>query len=306
LTEVIQIIGRCTRDCEGKETARFINMIAMPEAEQAEVKVAVNDFLKAITASLLMEQVMAPSWKFKTARDYDDNNNNDLAHTIIVEGLKPLSSVKTKTIVESQLDDLKASILQDDMVVKAISGSTTAETITKYLVPKIIRERYPDLTEGEVEEVRQHVLLDTIVKGSDIVDDKGNPITIENNQNEEQESEGNRLIKIANRFINIDKLSINLIDSINPFQRAYEVISKSVDAKTLKVIQDTIAEQKYDMTLEQAIILFKGPLKKYVEEHDGNLPSVDAPDPKIRELAIAFQKIKNLKQRKMSGLEYEE
>ena len=306
LTEVIQIIGRCTRDCEGKETARFINMIAMPEAEQAEVKVAVNDFLKAITASLLMEQVMAPSWKFKTARDYDDNNNNDLAHTIIVEGLKPLSSVKTKTIVESQLDDLKASILQDDMVVKAISGSTTAETITKYLVPKIIRERYPDLTEGEVEEVRQHVLLDTIVKGSDIVDDKGNPITIENNQNEEQESEGNRLIKIANRFINIDKLSINLIDTINPFQRAYEVISKSVDAKTLKVIQDSISEQKYDMTLEQAIILFKGPLKKYVEEHDGNLPSVDAPDPKIRELAIAFQKIKNLKQRKMSGLEYEE
>jgi hypothetical protein len=307
LTEVIQIIGRCTRDCEGKETARFINMIAMPEAEQAEVKVAVNDFLKAITASLLMEQVMAPSWKFKTAKeDDDDDNNNNLAHTIIVEGLKPLSSVKTKTIVESQLDDLKASILQDDMVVKAISGSTTAETITKYLVPKIIRERYPDLTEGEVEEVRQHVLLDTIVKGSDIVDDKGNPITIENNQNEEQESEGNRLIKIANRFINIDKLSINLIDSINPFQRAYEVISKSVDAKTLKVIQDTIAEQKYDMTLEQAIILFKGPLKKYVEEHDGNLPSVDAPDPKIRELAIAFQKIKNLKQRKMSGLEYEE
>ena len=48
LTEVIQIIGRCTRDCEGKETARFVNMIAMPEAEQAEVKVAVNDFLKAI------------------------------------------------------------------------------------------------------------------------------------------------------------------------------------------------------------------------------------------------------------------
>ena len=305
LTEIIQIIGRCTRDCEGKETARFINMIAMPEAEQAEVKVAVNDFLKAITASLLMEQVMAPSWKFKTAKeDYDDdNNNNDLAHTIIVEGLKPLSSVKTKTIVESQLDDLKASILQDDMVVKAISGSTTAETITKYLVPKIIRERYPDLTEGEVEEVRQHVLLDTIVKGSDIVDDKGNPITIENNQNEEQESEGNRLIKIANRFINIDKLSINLIDTINPFQRAYEVISKSVDAKTLKVIQDSISEQKYDMTLEQAIVLFKS-LKKYISEHNGTIPSVDAADPKERELAIAYQKLKNEKIRQMMGLDY--
>ena len=101
-------------------------------------------------------------------------------------------------------------------------------------------------------------------------------------------------------------MSINLIDTINPFQRAYEVISKSVDAKTLKVIQDTIAEQKYDMTLEQAITLFKGPLKEYVAAHDGKVPSVDDPDPKVRELAIALQKIKNLKQRKLSGLEYEE
>ena len=287
LTEVIQIIGRCTRDCEGKETARFVNMIAMPEAEQAEVKVAVNDFLKAITASLLMEQVMAPSWKFKTEKE-EEKPGEDLAHTLVVEGLKPLSSVKTQTIVESQLDDLKAAVLQDDMVVKALSGSTTAETITRHLIPKVIRERYPDLSEGEVEEVRQHVLLDTVIKGNDIT-----------------ESEGNRLIKIANRFINIDKLSINLIDTVNPFQRAYEVISKSVDAKTLKVIQDTIAEQKYDMTLEQAITLFKGPLKDYVAEHDGKVPSVDDPDPKVRELAIALQKIKNLKQRRLNGLEYE-
>ena len=306
LTEVIQIIGRCTRDCEGKDTARFVNMIAMPDAEQAEVKVAVNDFLKAITASLLMEQVMAPSWKFKSVKDEDDGKG-DLTHTIVVEGLKPLSSVKTQTIVESHLDDLKAAILQDDMVVKALSGSTTAETITQHLIPKVIRERYPDLNEGEVEEVRQRVLLDTIIKGNDIVNEKGEPISaIPNGNDDEQPSEGNRLIKIANRFINIDKLSINLIDTINPFQRAYEVISKSVDAKTLKVIQDTIAEQKYDMTLEQAITLFKGPLKAYVAAHDGKVPSVDDPDPKVRELAIALQKIKNLKQRKLSGLEYEE
>jgi len=304
LTEVIQIIGRCTRDCEGKETARFVNMIAMPEAEQAEVKVAVNDFLKAITASLLMEQVMAPSWNFKTVKD-EDKPGEDLAHTIVVEGLKPLSSVKTQTIVESQLDDLKAAILQDDMVVKALSGSTTAETITQHLIPKVIRERYPELSEGEVEEVRQRVLLDTIIKGNDIVDEKGNPISSIPDI-DDQPSEGNRMIKIANRFINIDKLSINLIDNINPFQRAYEVISKSVDAKTLKIIQDTIAEQKYDMTLEQAITLFKGPLKEYVAAHNGKVPSVEDPDPKVRELAIALQKIKNLKQRKLSGLEYEE
>ena len=303
LTEVIQIIGRCTRDCEGKETARFVNLIAMPDAEQAEVKVAVNDFLKAITASLLMEQVMAPSWRFKSEKDEDDGKG-DLTRTIVVEGLKPLSSEKTKTIVTSQLDDLKAAVLQNEMMVKAISGSTTAETITQHLIPKIIRERYPDLTDGEIEEVRQRLLLDTIIKGNDIVDEKGNPISsIPSGDDDEEKSEGNRLIKIANRFINIDKLSINLIDTINPFQRAYEVISKSVDAKTLKLIQDTIAEQKYDMTLEQAIILFKGPLKDYVAEHNGKLPSMDDPDPKVRELAVAYAKILNQKRRQLSGLE---
>ena len=40
LTEVVQIIGRCTRDCEGKETAKFVNMIGMPDANQPDVKVA--------------------------------------------------------------------------------------------------------------------------------------------------------------------------------------------------------------------------------------------------------------------------
>lgn len=307
LTEVIQIIGRCTRDCEGKETAKFVNLIAMPDAEQSDVKVAVNDFLKAITASLLMEQVMAPSWHFKTIKEDDDTDiHSDAIRTIVVEGLKPLSSEKTKLIVQEQLDDLKAAILQDDMVVKAISGSTTAENITQNLVPKVIRERYPDLSDDEVEEVRQRVLLDTTIKGNDIVNEKGEAIDVETiGTGNEQESEGNRMIRIANRFINIDKLSINLIDTINPFQRAYEVLSKSVDASTLKIIQDTIAEQKFNLTIEQAITLFKGPLKAYIAEHNGAEPSLNDPNPQVRELAAALQMIKNLKIRKMKGLEYE-
>ena len=190
---------------------------------------------------------------------------------------------------------------------KAISGSTTAETITQQLIPKVIREKYPDLTDEEVEEVRQRVILDTLIKGNEVVDDKGNPIDLdaEVSSVDEQESEGNRLIKLANRMINIDKLTINLIDSINPFQRAYEVLSKQIDKTTLKVIQDTMAEQKFDLTLEQAMVLFKGPYKQYVTEHNGLRPDIKDPNPKVRELAAAFQKLKNLKLRKMMGLEFE-
>ena len=93
---------------------------------------------------------------------------------------------------------------------------------------------------------------------------------------------------------------------MNPYQKAYEVISKNVDAATLKVIQDTIAEQKFDMTVEEAIVLFKGPLKQWVAEHDGQMPSLDSPNLQEKELAQAFTIIKNLKIRKMMGLEYEE
>lgn len=64
LTEIVQIIGRATRDAEGKTRARFTNLIAEPDAAAQAVTEAVNDTLKAIAASLLMEQVLAPRFNF--------------------------------------------------------------------------------------------------------------------------------------------------------------------------------------------------------------------------------------------------
>ncbi len=65
LTEIVQIIGRATRDAPGKTRASFTNLIAEPDAIEAKVTEAVNDTLKAIAASLLMEQVLAPRFEFK-------------------------------------------------------------------------------------------------------------------------------------------------------------------------------------------------------------------------------------------------
>ena len=72
LTEIIQIIGRATRDSSNKTHAQFTNLIAQPNANDDEVKLSVNNMLKAITASLLMEQVLAPNWNFKTKVSDDD------------------------------------------------------------------------------------------------------------------------------------------------------------------------------------------------------------------------------------------
>lgn len=306
LTEIIQIIGRCTRDSEGKDTARFVNMIAMPDAEQSDVKVAVNDFLKAITASLLMEQVMAPTWKFKAKEDESDGTDSSSDTPIItVEGLKPLESVRAKQIVEEQLNDLTATILQDENIQRAISGSTTAENITMHLIPKIVREHFPDLSENDVEAVSQQAVLNILFKGNEVVNGQGEPVH-PSSLGKEQESEGNRMLALANRFINLDKLNINLVQSINPFQRAYEVLSKTVDVATLRVIQDTLAEQKFNLTTEQAITIFQGPYKQYVKDHHGALPTADDADPRVREMAAAYQKLVNLKIRREMGLEYKD
>ncbi|MDY2943926.1 MAG: DEAD/DEAH box helicase family protein [Paludibacteraceae bacterium] len=285
LTEIVQIIGRCTRDCPGKTNAQFINLIAQPDAAKDNVVVAVNDFLKAITASLLMEQVMAPSWNFKTVAD--DNHSTELGkhHSLVIEGLKPLSSEKTKLIVAAQLDDLKATILQNDMIVKAIGTDAYAETINKVLIPKVVREKYPDLTEEEVEEVSQYLIVDTIAKGAKVV-----------------EKEDKRFLQIANRFINIDQLNINIIESINPFQRAYEVMSKSINKEVLKVIQDTIAEQHYDMSLEEAVLLCKEPYHTFKQEHPNLEPSLSSPILKEQRLAQAYQIVKNEIIRRKQGL----
>jgi len=290
LTEVVQIIGRCTRDCQGKEHAQFTNLIAAPEATQEKVEIAVNDMLKAITASLLMEQVMAPIWNFRS-KGYDEEaiGGDGDRRTLIIEGLKPLSTERTKHIVANDLADLKATILQHDMIVKAMGGNTPPEVINNVLIPKIIKERYPECNEDELEEVRQHVVLDTITKGGEIV----------------QGSDGTRLLKIANRFINIDQLSIKLIDSINPFQRAYEIMSKSLTAPVLKIIQDTIAEQRMEITKEEAVVLFRGEVQRYITEHSGKLPEPTDPSPQVRRLAEAIAFVRNAKIRHMMKLNEE-
>jgi hypothetical protein len=70
--------------------------------------------------------------------------------------------------LESDLNDLKAAILQDDQILKAIPGNVDPEVINKVMIPKVIRNKYPDLNEDEVEELRQYVVTDSAIKNGEI------------------------------------------------------------------------------------------------------------------------------------------
>lgn len=265
LTEIVQIIGRATRDSYNKTHAQFTNLIVQPNGTNEDITVSVNNMLKAITVSLLMEQVLAPNFTF-TPRPKEPREANP--GEIFVKGLKHAPSDKVKKVIQSDLEDLTAAVLQSDQMQKLAAKGVTGEAV-KQLQSKIIRERHPDMDEEEVEATRQYLAANIAMKTAVITkDDDGN----------------DKFIKVANKFVKIDELDINLIDSINPFHHAFEVISKRVGANTFKIIQDTIAGSRIDMKVEDALALVPQ-IKAFVVAHNGKFPSLHTDDANERHLA---------------------
>ena len=276
LTEIIQIIGRATRDSENKSHAQFTNLIAQPDAADDLVKLSVNNMLKAITASLLMEQVLAPNWKFKTKVNDDDKAKPG---EIKIRGLKEPSSKRVKDILESDLNDLKATVLQDDTMLKAMPGNVDPEVINKVLIPKIIKIKYPDLTDEEAEEVRQHVVVDSVIKNGEI-----------------KETGDKRFIRMAGSFVDIDDIHIDLIDRINPFKEAFEILSKSVTTKVLKVIQDHIEATRIKMDFEEAKILWPK-IQEFIKMYNKE-PNLKSNDPLEKRMAECIIYLKEEKRKR--------
>lgn len=274
LTEIIQIIGRVTRDSPGKSHAQFTNLLAEPDAAQSEVTVSVNNMLKAITASLLMEQVLAQNLEFKTKRSGDDPAEPG---TLKINGFKEPSTERVRQIVETDLNDLKANILQDDSFARAAAGHVDPETTNKVLIPKIIRERYPDLDESQIEELRQQVVVDSVIKNGEI-----------------REVGDKRFVKMAEKFVNIDDININLIDSVNPFQRAFEVMSKSVTPSVLRIIEGAIAATRVDISEEEAVALWPK-IQQWVKVN-GRRPDRGSDDPTEKHYAEVLLFLQRRKQ----------
>jgi hypothetical protein len=345
LTEIIQIIGRCTRDSDNKTHAQFTNLIAQPDAADDAVKLSVNNMLKAITASLLMEQVLAPNFKFKTKLSDEDKAE---AGEIKIKGFKTPSSKRVKDIIESDLNDLKAVILQNDTIIRAVPGGMDAEVINKVLIPKIIQDKYPLLSKDELEEVRQYVVLDSVVKNTLMIDVKDLKKSIQQDetflkaiaenlpkgqidaelipkivktmypdlttdeansfsrmmvseptpQYGEQGSD-QRFIRMAGRFVNIDDLHIDLIDQVNPFQKAYEILSKSVTTKVLKVIQDTIEATRIQVSEEEALLMW--PKINDFYKTFNRQPDINSNNPLEKRMAEVLIYVKEQKRKKQNA-----
>jgi superfamily II DNA or RNA helicase len=291
LTEIVQIIGRATRDAEGKERARFTNLIAEPTAEQSTVAEAVNDMLKAISASLLMEQVLAPRYEFtprntgpKEGFDYGEEGYKDDGHNVGVNtdtgqihleinGLVTPQSQEATRICKEDLNEVVTSFLQDKTVLERglfDKENTLPEELTQLRMGKIVRERYPELSEGDQEAIRQHAIAAmNITQQAKMalaqVDASGGA------------AQGNTdLLVGVRKFVNVRDLDIDLIDRINPFDAAYAVLAKAMDEKSLRQVQASIAAKKVSIPEEEARELAKRAL--LFKNERGRLPDISSAD----------------------------
>lgn len=314
LTEIIQIIGRATRDAPGKESTSFTNLIAEPDASEAAVVDAINDTLKAIAASLLMEQVLAPRFNF-TPKDHGPVEGYDYGEGGYKSGQTNVGVNEATGQLHFEIAGLvepksaeAARVCREDLneVITAFVEVTTAEgraalgrglfdeelvpeELTQARMGKIVRDKYPEMSPEDQEAIRQHAIaaLNLTQKAKELASGA---------DGEADESKANTaLLDGVRKFaMDVRDLDIDLIDRINPFEAAYAVLAKSMNEATLKQVQAVIAGRRTSISPEEALVLAKR-ARQFIRER-GRPPSLTAQDPyekRLSEGAAAFVRYKD-------------
>src|SRR5690606_28878951 len=267
LTEIVQIIGRATRDAPNKTHARFTNLIAEPDASEEAVTDAVNDTLKAISASLLMEQVLTPRFNFTPKNpqsgpidgfDYGEGgydpskenigfNEDTGQYQIEIKGLSMPKSLDAQRICKEDLNEVIAAFVQDKPTLERglFDEELVPQELTQVRMGKIIKDKYPELDDEDVEAVRQHAIaaLNLTQKAKEII-----------NKDSALNNRGNTaLIDGIRKFaMDVRELDVDWIDSINPFSEAYAILSKAMTEQSLKAMAEVISGRRLNISLEEA------------------------------------------------------
>ncbi|MEG5014524.1 MULTISPECIES: DEAD/DEAH box helicase [unclassified Microcoleus] len=311
LTEIIQIIGRATRDAPGKTRARFTNLIAEPDAAESAVTEAVNDTLKAIAASLLMEQVLAPRFEFKPKRpdnqptpgfDYgEDGYNPGKCNVGInpergliqmeIKGLAEPKSPEAERICREDLTELVTAFVQDKPTIERglFDEELVPEELTQVRMGKIVKEKFPNLEAEDREAVRQHAIaaLTLVQQAKKTMNESGGQYAT--NPGGGEAAKNTSLLDGVRKFaLSVTDLDMDLIDRINPFGEAYAILAKSMSEERLKQVAEVIAAKRVTLSVEEARELAKRALR--FKQEKGRLPSLTAVDPWEKRMAegVAF------------------
>lgn len=305
LTQIVQIIGRATRDAPGKHHAQFTNLVAEPGVETGVVTDAVNDMLKAISGALLMEQVLQPNFKFYRREEGDTRppveiDSEGRLH-IGIGGLMAPPTDRAREIVENDMRELVAKACQR-MDRSTVADDVAPEVATQMILTNIIETSYENLTSDETESIRQDLAARMNIAAiarkiaaqeqetGEYEDAAGGAST---GLGEKDAPDALNLIRMVKKFINVRELDIDLIDTINPFREGFDVVSRALDTQLLQQIQSAMVAQRIHMTEEEALVLW--PRIKRFTAQMGRPPNPHAADDLERRLAEAHAYIRTKK-----------
>lgn len=306
LTEIIQIIGRATRDAPGKRHAQFTNLVAEPGVETGVVTDAVNDMLKAISGALLMEQVLQPNFRFYRREDGDarppvEVDGEGRVH-IGIGGLMAPPTDRSRAIVENDMHELVAQACQQ-MDRRTVADDVAPEVATQLVLTNIIERTYEDLTPDETEAIRQDLAARMNIAAiarrmaqQEMESGEKEPVE-DSDADEERSPDALNLIRMVKKFINVRELDIDLINSINPFREGFDIASKALDTPLFQQIQSAMVAQRVQMTEEEALVLW--PRIKRFTAQEGRPPNPNSPDDLERRLAEAHAYIRTKKAERM-------
>ncbi len=299
LTEIIQIIGRATRDAPGKTVARFTNLIAEPAAADDVVADAVNDTLKAIAASLLMEQVLAPRFEFtpkdvgeKPGYDYGPDGYQEGSANVgfneergqfhfELKGLVEPQSAAAKRVCQEDLNEVITAFVQDKQAIERgmFDPEVVPEDLTQVRMGKIVRDRYPEMSDSDQEAIRQHAIatMNITQQASKIIAETA----VDDGTGELKANTS--FVDGVRKFMNVRELDIDLIDHINPFDAAYAILAKAMNEATLRQVQAAIGARKTTLTEEEARAYAVRAVQW--KRDRGRAPEVTSQDPWERQLA---------------------
>lgn len=309
LTEIIQIIGRATRDAPSKTCARFTNLIAEPDASEQAVTEAINDTLKAIAASLLMEQVLAPRFEFRAKNpgngptpgyDYGlagyNSGTTNVGYNATtgqiqmeIKGLAEPKSKEAERICREDLNELVTAFVQDKPSLEKglfAGEELVPEELTQVRMGKIIQQKFPNLDDEDREAVRQHAIaaLNIVQQAKQA-----------GNADVSAVSANTSLIDGVRKFaLDMRELEIDLIDHINPFSEAYAILAKAMTEDRLKLVAEAIAAKRTSLSPEDAKDLAIRAFR--FKKERGRLPSITAHDQwekRMAEGAAAFVRYKS-------------
>jgi hypothetical protein len=206
-----------------------------------------------------------------------------------IKGLVTPETLEAARICKEDINEVITAFVQDKPTIERglfDQEGTLPEELTQVRMGKIVKEKYPDLSETDQEAIRQQAIatMNMTQKARQLAEGR----------DDETLRANTAIVDGVRRFaLEVKELDIDLIDSINPFEAAYNVLAKTMNEGTLKQVAAAISLKRTNLSPDEAWDLAERATK--FKRERGRLPSItstDAWEKRMAEGIAAFQRHK--------------